>query len=874
MATVTTSLLYDTDTGTVSTETLLNTVKVKDLVVQGNLNLVNRVLPRSHTHNADEIADIQLPTTLPDHAHPITAVSGLQSTLGGLADQEHGHVVGGVSGLTEALAGKSDVAHKHSNTSVTGLMASLDAKAPMIHTHVLADVVGLREHMQATLVPVTHTHMSLADVSGLQTALQAKSDSTHAHSITEIQGLQAALDAKGPMVHTHSVGDVTDMPATLGTHALLGHVHTSMTKFVGLEGALLAKSDAAHTHSIATITGLDSALVAKSDSVHSHALSSASFSDVGCCILYVQNTTIPQSTPSTTLNYMVTDSLLNTALFPISDAVVVALSKPGWYQIEATLHITPVNTTAQTFYHRARMVLRRSVSDSSPYHYTDIMEDNDVIDLASIHPFSAHFSFCLQTTTPGERIKLAIVDSDSDAALQIGPGSFVAIHTVPGRSSSVGNSFLHPATTMDPEMIQRLRGYKDDLPSLPSLVVSARNRVLSDASLGATFAYIPPKAILGNPVDTDNVFQAAGYENIDDDLRIMNDAQVINNLTFAYLLTDDSRYASRAMTLLDAWPSVNVALEYTPKKPDPLGEQSQAILNLSWGAGVMARCAEYLKYLYPGWASDVETRFRAWMDGPVSTLLKYRDTWAQEPERTVVDTAFFWNDNWGASIYESRLQYAIFKGDNAEVDFVVLRVKKMMQDMFDPLLGIAREFRTRDPAWHGPIGLAGVLQICETLYHQGIDLYSYRHPDAPLPDVPIVYKAIEYAASLFSAVHTYYTTGTGGKWPGVDGVYFTKNHRELGTPWLHYRVTEPRFTYSATGGVWGYNVGDYYETICPGQTSKPPLSAWVAYNHYKGRLGWEMPKLEAWWALRPDTMNDTFHFFVGGTVLTHHYFNS
>ena len=42
---------------------------------------------------------------------------------------------------------------------------------------------------------MAHTH-TVADVIGLQAALDAKADDSHAHIIADITGLQIALDAK------------------------------------------------------------------------------------------------------------------------------------------------------------------------------------------------------------------------------------------------------------------------------------------------------------------------------------------------------------------------------------------------------------------------------------------------------------------------------------------------------------------------------------------------------------------------------------------------------------------------------------------------------------------------------------------------------
>lgn len=86
--------------------------------------------------------------------------------------------------------------------------------------------------------PTTHTH-SLGDVTGLQAALNGKTDTTdprlsdarpptsHQHPVSDVTGLQAALDdktdttdprlsdARPPTAHQHPVSDVTGLAARL-----------------------------------------------------------------------------------------------------------------------------------------------------------------------------------------------------------------------------------------------------------------------------------------------------------------------------------------------------------------------------------------------------------------------------------------------------------------------------------------------------------------------------------------------------------------------------------------------------------------------------------------------------------------------------------
>jgi hypothetical protein len=84
------------------------------------------------------------------------------------------------------------------------------------------------------------SEVAIANVTGLQAALDAKASTSHTQAISTVTGLQAALDAKASTTHTQAISTVT-----------------------GLQAALDAKASTSHTHSIANVTGLQAVLDAK-----------------------------------------------------------------------------------------------------------------------------------------------------------------------------------------------------------------------------------------------------------------------------------------------------------------------------------------------------------------------------------------------------------------------------------------------------------------------------------------------------------------------------------------------------------------------------------------------------------------------------------
>lgn len=91
----------------------------------------------------------------------------------------------------------STASHIHTIANVSGLQTALDGKSATTHLHT------------GVYAPVTHTHV-IADVSGLQISLDGKSDTTHLHT-----GVYA------PVSHTHVIGDTTGLQTALDGKASL-----------------------------------------------------------------------------------------------------------------------------------------------------------------------------------------------------------------------------------------------------------------------------------------------------------------------------------------------------------------------------------------------------------------------------------------------------------------------------------------------------------------------------------------------------------------------------------------------------------------------------------------------------------------------------
>lgn len=118
----------------------------------------------------------------------------------------------------------------------------------------------------ATVQDDSHSH-TIANVDGLQVALDAKANSSHTHTIAQVTGLQSALDGKlGAAANAVSASRLAT--ARQITVSLSGDVTGSANvNFDGSGNVSMSISatvtNNSHTHSIANVSGLQSALDAK-----------------------------------------------------------------------------------------------------------------------------------------------------------------------------------------------------------------------------------------------------------------------------------------------------------------------------------------------------------------------------------------------------------------------------------------------------------------------------------------------------------------------------------------------------------------------------------------------------------------------------------
>jgi hypothetical protein len=203
-------------------------------------------------------------------------------------------------------------------------------------------------------------------------------------------------------------------------------------------------------------------------------------------------------------------------------------------------------------------------------------------------------------------------------------------------------------------------------------------------------------------------------------IEFTGDGKQVYAQALAYLLTKNEKYAETVMKILDAWASRCVVFK-GPNAP----------LEAAWGTASMTRGCELMKYAYPKWNRGIEEKYKAWVKRMLMPHLngdteKYHLKWG------------FYN-NWHTSIMEAKLQYALLCDDIKEVNKTIVKYKEIFDDYVrtDGMTGESN--RDSD---HCCFGIAGMIQTCELLNNQGVDLYSYKGH--------LLKKCVEFHAQVYS----------------------------------------------------------------------------------------------------------------------------
>ncbi len=207
--------------------------------------------------------------------------AGINHTHTGFAATNHTHAIADVSNLQAVLNGKSNTGHTHPISEIANLQAALDAKSNVGHTHDYApsnhlhdDRYSLLGHTHSGFANAVHIHV-IGDVTGLQDALNGKSNTGHLHDDRYSQ-IGHTHSGYALTSHGHSISEITSLQSEIGRldgridYRLAGEYQMGGTGFLRRDGVWANPPITSHTHGWDEITGKPTSFT---PSTHSHGIS-------------------------------------------------------------------------------------------------------------------------------------------------------------------------------------------------------------------------------------------------------------------------------------------------------------------------------------------------------------------------------------------------------------------------------------------------------------------------------------------------------------------------------------------------------------------------------------------------------------------------
>lgn len=238
------------NTGNIAVSALFTGTSVNSGTVGGFLPYITSVLVQSNSANWNaaydalgsyvlntdiRLSDARVPLS---HTQSISTIDGLEDVLTAIQSNGGGAISVTTSDISDfdsavtALIPVQSVAGKTgtvtlSTSDVTGLQTALDAKqasgsyATTAITTALSSAISGKQAAGSYAADI-HTH-AIADVTGLQTALDAKQSSGSYATTTAVAALSSAIDGKqasgsyAASVHTHATSDITGFNTAITT---------------------------------------------------------------------------------------------------------------------------------------------------------------------------------------------------------------------------------------------------------------------------------------------------------------------------------------------------------------------------------------------------------------------------------------------------------------------------------------------------------------------------------------------------------------------------------------------------------------------------------------------------------------------------------
>lgn len=279
-------------------------------------------------------------------------------------------------------------------------------------------------------------------------------------------------------------------------------------------------------------------------------------------------------------------------------------------------------------------------------------------------------------------------------------------------SGVLSRTFIHPGTTIPAKRV-------DALKSLPSKSDQTVKDALNKLNIRYTDDTGSLQSDLSAPIQVPATFNA---DDRSSRFRIAGDRAY--KLAIGFLIQPGKKeYAEKSLEIINQWSGQ--CRQFTG---------GNAALEAGWGLVGMARAAELLRAKFPGYKSKFnEGQFKKFYDSVLKPWLVN----FYEKERSWIS-----HGNWGSTIVQARMQYAIFTDDSLEFSKLEGESKQVLSNILETknFLLVRPENRPKGPVErghshetrrdlaHAAFGIGGLIDIAEMLHNQGssVDLYAYK----------------------------------------------------------------------------------------------------------------------------------------------------